>query len=291
LADTEFEHLFTVPPTKFVDERNRIATALRKAGRPADAAWVKKMAKPTPSVFAANQAVRRDPGSARALLEATERLRNAQVGRISGDAFGEARSAQHRALDRLLEESRAALLAADMNVSQTVLEKTANNLRWGSLLADTRPLVEKGRLLRDVRPPGFEAFTGESLAPGRQLHLRSVPPEKTDTARDPAVATQKAAAAEKRLKREQRARIAGLRSGLTRAKTAALSAKRDHDRVDERRKRAEKRVEQLQREMDSTRDEVAEATREGRAAAQRVSAAEAEVERARLEIDAADIEN
>src|SRR5437763_1631733 len=71
--------LYEVAPSAFVEARNRLAADLKKAGRAAEAAAVKALAKPNASVWATNQLARRAPDELAGFLEAQDALERAQT--------------------------------------------------------------------------------------------------------------------------------------------------------------------------------------------------------------------
>src|SRR5262249_12790765 len=155
--DPRVDALYRAPPSQFVEQRNQLVRELGKAGNTEEAARVKALAKPAPSVFAANQAIREAPAAAKALFASAEALRQAQADGSSPagrQTYQKALEAQRQHLDRLLEAARTALSAAAIEPSAAVLERAENNLRWGSLSGDARPALERGRLQKDVPPPG-----------------------------------------------------------------------------------------------------------------------------------------
>jgi hypothetical protein len=158
------DDLFLVPPGKFVAARNQLAAALKKAGQKAEAEVVKALAKPPVSVWGINHVARHSRDVMATFLEASDRVRRAQ---IAGAATPEARqeyqasaTRQRDALQPLLALIEQALGEEGLNAGKPMLDKVANNLRWGAIDDQIRPLLAEGRLQDDVAPTDFSALVG-----------------------------------------------------------------------------------------------------------------------------------
>jgi hypothetical protein len=158
------DDLFLVPPGKFVAARNQLAAALKKAGQKSEAEAVKALAKPPVSVWGINHVARHGRDVMAAFLEASDRVRRAQ---IAGAATPEARqeyqasaARQRDALQPLLALIERALAEEGLNAGKPMLDKVANNLRWGAIDEQIRPLLAEGRLQDDVAPTDFSALVG-----------------------------------------------------------------------------------------------------------------------------------
>ena len=64
--------LFRVPPDQFTSTRNRLVAHLRETGETASAAEVAKLPRPTPAVWAINQAAHQDRRAVERLLAAAD---------------------------------------------------------------------------------------------------------------------------------------------------------------------------------------------------------------------------
>ncbi len=166
-ADDPLDELFAASLADFIKTRDRLAAEVRKRGDKDRAAEVKALAKPTPAAWAVNQASRANPRAMQRLLEASDRMARLQL--RAGDPesrrrFEEA-SAEHRqTLGELVEGAAGALREAGHAAAPPVLERVANNLRWGALDEDARPLLTRARLQRDLAPAGFGAFASPEPA-------------------------------------------------------------------------------------------------------------------------------
>ena len=78
------DDLYGLPVEEFTKARDELAKELRTAGKKEAADEVKSLRKPSVSAWAVNQAVRRSPPEAKALVKAGDELRKAQRGVVSG---------------------------------------------------------------------------------------------------------------------------------------------------------------------------------------------------------------
>jgi hypothetical protein len=187
-ADDGLDQLYAAPLVDFVKVRDRHAADLRKQGDKARAAEVKALSKPTPAAWAVNQVARTAPQAVQRLLEASDRMARLQLRAADPEArrrFEQATTEHRQTLGELVEQASAALGEAGQTATPAVLERVSNNLRWGALDDDARPLLQRGRLQRDLAPAGFGAFTSDDDAEGeeeptidlgRALAPRAAPP-------------------------------------------------------------------------------------------------------------------
>jgi hypothetical protein len=252
------DHLLELPPSEFVSARNKLAAALKKTDG-AQAAVVKALPKPSPSVWATNQVARRTPEKIATFLDASDALEKAQTARASSDesrrAYQAALAKQREALDRVVNAARDALSQAGLPTNRAVLERVTNDLRWGVLGDETRRVLEEGRLLHDLEPPDFSALVDripivarppraardEIEPPKKSLPEQVVPPpasqerKRADAVRARhASARQNADAAREDVERtratldEAEKALAGLRRTLAAAEKTAAEAARAH---------------------------------------------------------------
>lgn len=201
--------LFTVPPDRFVAERDALARALREAGQPAQAAQAAGLRRPTASVWAANQAARADGARVEALLEASARLRREQG---SGDpealraAIQDHRAAL-RALVALAVEAlrREGVLGEHARAVETDLQAAAAGSR------EQREQLRAGRLTSDLAAAGFDA-----------LATAATPPQPAAKRPQPAAPHEHVAAK----KREEQERLEEKRRELQEKSAAAEAARK-----------------------------------------------------------------
>jgi hypothetical protein len=212
-AETEDEigKLFAVPPAAFVKARNGVVKALKAAGRREEASAVEKLPRPTASVWAVNQLARQAPTLLRRLVVATERL---QTGEHAGYAGA---MAEHRdALKALRFEAERILEGAALRSTPELLARVAHDLRAGVLAPETRPLLERGRLVHDVADE-------DALSPFAQELPSMAPAAATAAAAQDDVKAKEAA----RLARERRRQE--LREALADAQATSDRAEADVD--------------------------------------------------------------
>src|SRR5438309_2209883 len=101
--------LFAVEPAEFVRARDSLAKELRTAGHEKEAKEVAALRRPTAPVWAVNQLARKNKAEVEQFLDASERVRHAQVRGASGDDLRTAMAAQRGALAKL-EQAAADIL-------------------------------------------------------------------------------------------------------------------------------------------------------------------------------------
>ena len=257
--ESELDRLFSLPLDQFVAERKSIARALAQAGRRDEARAIDKIPRPTVSAWAVNQVARREPALVRRLAELTERLRGSQ-GR-PGDDFG-AMTAEHRqTLSSLRDAVERVLADAGHDAGPQLVRRVITNLRAGVADAETRPLVETGRLVRDVGEADFTTLF-EALPPPASPSPSTVP-----AARPRAKAHDTEAARHKESERAQRA------------------AERERDKA---RASAERRLIRLREDAAKARDRLAGEERSVAAARAALAAKEEHLARSRADSEEAD---
>jgi hypothetical protein len=233
--ERELDRLYGVEPAEFVPQRTRLAGALRKEGRRAEAERVKELRKPSLSVWAVNQLARRRRKDIALLLDAGQRLVAAQQALLTGGsrgAFEEASKAERDALNRLSQEARAILI--DRGSTQT-LERMTATLRAAAVSDGARPDLARGRLTSDIDPAGFEALAVSPATPAKTP--KAQPKPANDDRRDREQAERRAAARRDAITRAQgkltsaREREASLAKKLREVEREERAARADHDRA------------------------------------------------------------
>jgi hypothetical protein len=307
--DAEIQNLYALPLGEFTAARNALAARLRKAGDTAASDEVKSLPKPTPSAWAVNVLLRRDPEKMEALLEAGEQARAAQRKAVTGGGAETLRETlqTERDLRDELRRRAAALLEEDgRKASQAMLERVAANLDAIALSPEAAEAAEKGWIHQDLDPPGFEVFAGLQLT-ARPRHLKLVPPPaarperraaepperrvsapeekpKKDRQASRAEQARKRQEEAERARREreeakQRERATRLEARLTEAQDEAASARREVERLEKALADAERAAEEARRRVESLREDA------GRAR-QRADRAAGKLARARKDFDA-----
>jgi hypothetical protein len=307
------DQLYAVPLPDFVKARDRLAAELRKQGDKPAAAEVKALVKPTLAAWALNQAARASPSGVKDLLETSDRMARLQL-RAGADAdsrrrFDEASAEHRRLVAELLTRAEKALESAGHAANPVTLERVANNLRWGALDEDARPLLAGGRLVQDLAPQGFGAFVpaepadGEAtidLHRGRPTIVQAAPsplgskpgpgvaaraPSGNRAAAPPGAAGAAVPSRNGTLRSPPRAEVGILRAELREADRRVNQARRDLERRVEAARAAELALAELERRTESAREAArlaveersqAESALAGEEAAQQAAAASVE---------------
>ncbi len=110
--------LYTAPLRDFVKARDALAAELRATGRPAEAAAVSKLRKPTPAVWAINRVAHADPAAVTRFVDTVDHLRRAHFGEPG--PLAQATEEHRSALDHLLERAKAALADTGVQASTAI---------------------------------------------------------------------------------------------------------------------------------------------------------------------------
>jgi hypothetical protein len=156
----ERDRLYGLPLEEFVRARNGLAARLRKAGRTDAAAEIAALRKPSAPVWAINQLARAEAGAITRLLDATDALRNAQLGRDRGGDPGARAVAQRTALEQLVDRAAALLHPHGSDVPADTRARLSASLLGAAADRDLREDLRRGRLDRELKAPGFEVFAG-----------------------------------------------------------------------------------------------------------------------------------
>lgn len=151
------DELYSAQPEEFVALRSRLAKALKQNGRADDAKSIMAIRKPTVAAWALNQLSRNNRRETDLLLNAGERLRQAQAGVLAGTerhAFNEARRAERKAVTQLTRKAEI-LLEARGKVSATVLNQISQSLSIGAISPQGRDLLARGRFSEPLQAEGF----------------------------------------------------------------------------------------------------------------------------------------
>jgi hypothetical protein len=174
------DDLYSLPVEEFTKARDALAKELRQAGKKEAADEVKSLRKPSVSAWAVNQAVRRRPQDAKALVKAGDELRKAQRGVVSGRdpaQLREATSAHRRLVEELTDEARAALEERGAATAATVT-RVAQTLRAASIDKEAAKTLTAGTLAEDVEQAGFGPLLSAVPSDGRSRPRRAAKPAK-----------------------------------------------------------------------------------------------------------------
>jgi hypothetical protein len=233
----ELRELADAPPSAFVRTRNALVARLRKAGHNDQAKELAARRRPTVVLWLTNQLALSEPAEIQRLLDASDRLRRAQ---LRDPAAIPEETRQHRAaLQHLTQQAEQILVKAGMRRSPEVSRQVQATL--GAAAADRRTHValRNGQLSEEVEAGGFDVLGG---APSR--HLRLVAPSKGRTS---AVATSAKPGRER--KREERAQREAARRVAQSARREAAKAKAGATRKQRAIKRATRQAERLRERL------------------------------------------
>ena len=218
----DLDSLFAAPPAGFIEERKRIAAALKSAGRRDEAKAVEKIPRPSVAVWTVNQIARRDPEVIRRLGAITARLQSA-----AGAEYGAAAAELRQVLDDLRGEAAAVLAAAGHeDGGPHLIQRVIANVRAAAGGAETRAALEQGRLARDVEEQEITSLFGTAAAAVEAPSARAARPAPS-TAKADAKATAKAAADAKAEERARAKQIAVAEREVKRLRDAAATAPPD----------------------------------------------------------------
>jgi hypothetical protein len=272
--DDEIDRLFQVPLNEFTPARN----ALAKGAGP-DAAAVKRLHRPQTAAWVVNQLFWRRRKTYDRLIAASQALRGAHAAALTGRRGDLAAAEQeHRAALRSAMDDVRTLLAESGEKPTPATITAANE----TLQALPHPTEAPGRLVRPLKPLGFEALTdlltGPAAAPAPARRTADVVPfdraRGRAAAEDPAAsprarkeeAGQRRRDARERAKEEAarrretarlekevheaRARDREAQKQFARAREAVEAAERERDRAEQQLKTAAEALKRLQKTLE-----------------------------------------
>ncbi len=198
---SELDDLYAGPLDAFVERRNDLAKALKRAGRKEDAAEVKKLKKPSLGAWAINQLVRHEPGVLTALFTALDRVRAAQLGGTEEDdrpALATAMAEERDALHAVGDTAERLLTEAGHAATKPNLDRIARSVRAAAVEPSRREELLRGQLTEDVADAGFSDLAAQLAgamvpakpkaepvrrSPGTDAAPRRAPPRATPKAR------------------------------------------------------------------------------------------------------------
>jgi hypothetical protein len=241
------DELYGMSPEEFTRARNARAAALKAAGRETDSQTIRRLAKPSPFLWATNQLARQDPQRVTHFVDLVRRVRQNQLRdpRTAAEAMQTIRSE----LQALTNRAAEVLQKAGYRVPAAGAARISNTVLGAAVDADLVEDLRHGRLAAELAAPGFEVLAG--AAPGRKLQLlrggRSKEPRRDET--EPRRAEEQAERARRAQEAEARRRDAEQR--------AAVAARAAED------------VRELERRLADARRTLRTAQREAEAAADR----------------------
>ncbi|HEX2414101.1 MAG TPA: hypothetical protein VHJ37_02680 [Thermoleophilaceae bacterium] len=265
MAD-EADQLYELPLSEFTGARTDLEKRLRKDGKREEAAEVKALRKPTAPAWALNQVARRQPKAVKELIQAGQRVRDAQEKLLAGGdrkPLDRAAGAQREATKELV---RAAVKAADeggVGTGAAFEEKVGQTLRAAAADDEVAEQFAAGRLVREQEAVGLFGLDVPAAAPARD---RPAPKKKRKSADKGDEATSRAEGAERRraetLERKRLTALEAARKAEQRARRAAEAADRATAKERTTAERAIKRLEKAESDEQSARAKLDEALAE-----------------------------
>ncbi len=209
--------LFRVPPEEFTAARNRLAAELRRAGKASDATALAKLPRPTPVVWAINQAAHRDRAAVDRLVAAADQLKRAQLGRGTATVATSAKAYQD-AVAALVEQSLGCLTEAGRATTAATRNRLTGTLMAAATDPELRDELRAGRLSREQTVTGFDVF-GDAHPPLRVVQPSAAPRPGTRTPSPPRPSPEEREAARRRA--EAQVRLETARADLAQAESRA----------------------------------------------------------------------
>ena len=157
--DDDVDHLFGGPFHDFIQRRTLLARALRRAGRPSEASRVEKLSKPTFPAWLVNHLYQNRSDSFQKLLEAGDKLRQAQQAVLPGQGLSSLHDAQRQvqqAITSLLELAREEALGMKRPLTVDTQRRLVRTLEAIAQAARESFHPPLGRFVQDLKPLGFD---------------------------------------------------------------------------------------------------------------------------------------
>jgi chromosome segregation ATPase len=247
LLEKQIDRLYSLPVDGFTAARNDLARGLKASGDREGAERVRKLEKPTVVAWTVNQLARRTQRELRDLFSAVDTLREAQNAALAGGGSSEVRAAAEaeRAALQVLVARAKSILEAEERRQAGVVERVAATLRGGAVNAESRALLESGRLTHELEPAGFGGLTG--------LVLPDAPPEHPSRRHEDREARRRAA--RERLKGLQ-SEVQELRRVVKAAEGRVRDAEREAERAHREAEEARTDLQRVESDLEAVRAEI-----------------------------------
>ena len=248
------EELFALPLKEFTSARNAKVAALNAAGHGEAAQLLRRLGKPSGSLWAVNQLTRVVPEQVGQFVDLVQEARRNQL--RDPRAAAQAMQAQRTRLAALTTRAAEAMTNAAFRASPEALGRVANTLLGAAVDPRLAEDLRHGRLTAEQPAPGFEVLAGVRAGAA----LRALPGGRTT----PRVSE------ERRASEEATARQARERAERERLAEEAEGARREATARAEAADRAGQEVQNLKRQLAEAQRRLVVAQREAAAAAKRV---------------------
>lgn len=216
MSDEELDRLYRLPLGEFVQARNELAAALKKSGDAGAAKRVHDLPKPSASAWAVNQLYWTARPELDELITVGDRHRRAQQAALAGDGseLSDAERERRRAIEEAIRRVRYVLAESGQTAGEPLMRRITTTLEALASYGSENPNPMRGRLTKDVVPPGFGALS--ALAP---LSMNSRERETKELLEEEVALVEARAALAKVTKRAESASAAleAARAALTRA--------------------------------------------------------------------------
>jgi hypothetical protein len=273
LTSSDVDALFKLPLGEFTSARNALAARLKKAGDQARAHQAKALSKPSVSAWVVNQLYWRHRALFDRLLEAGDRLRQAQAAEQTRESTRELVSERRETVTALAEIAADMLRESGYSATRDVMRRVTSTLEALSTYGSAPDAPSAGRLTHDVEPPGFDTLA-VLLARGGTALGRPV-------VRHATIPTRRAEPRENRSRRpEQQQRVAAAKDAVRNAERAHSLARKRAERAAAKLRTAAARAEAGDRQRTEIEQRLARATSEAEGAHEQLRVAEADARQA-----------
>jgi hypothetical protein len=291
-STSDVDALFKLPLGEFTSARNALVSRLKKAGRQSEAAEVKALAKPSVSAWVVNQLYWRHGYLFGRLVDAGERLRQAQTTQRTSNPSRELVNARREVVAALTTIAADILREGGYGDTRDLMRRVTSTLEALSAYGSLPDAPSAGRLSVDLEPPGFETLA--ALLPPREakeLAASATPPSRQPAAKGatrPASRGEPLDAAAHR--REERRLVAAAGSAVRKAERELSVARKQSERAAARLKAAATHAKKSAGRRTKLEQQLAEAAKEADTANQNARAADAEVREVTLAAESAERE-
>ena len=261
--DAEAQALYGLPLAEFTPARDALSKERTRGGDKAAAAAVKALRKPSVIAWALNQLARQAPGDVAALLEAGDRVRQAQTAALEGDPsqLREASREEGVLVNGLADRALAILAEAGNAATPAQGERLAATLRAAATDAAAGESLRQGILTTELSPAGFgfddlaEAVVPAPAPAGRRA--RREPIRRAEEPRDDPRGAREAEAASARARRQVEAQVRRLEAEAERAEDRGARLGEEAERAEERARVARAQAEEAVERAKALRAEAA----------------------------------
>jgi hypothetical protein len=233
------EDLYGLDLGDFTVARDALSKQLRASGDSEAADAVKRLRRPSQTVWGLNQVARSDKELVPLALDAGRALRAATIKVLEGDrsALGAAQAEERRAVDAVVVAVGARLDAAGHRLSEAAAQRVAATVRAALTDAEVEAQLQKGTLTEEHADVGF------GLDP--QASLPAPPAKPAEPAKTRRRQEEEARAAQLAEEADRLANTARqLEQVAVAAERTAADARKEADRAEESRKRAQRKADE-----------------------------------------------